>query len=150
MEQDRIRFLVAVILGFIVMILFAAITVNIFDLIPLAGPFFGGLAAGYYYGKADLTAGSAGPFFGGLAAGPDDGKDRLTAGSAGFLAGIFGAVAVGLDFLLNLGLARTTGLQIPEIAGIVFLLLALIYFPILAFIGGILGGLLRPNPPHAS
>ncbi len=141
MEQDRVRFSVAVILGFVVMVLFAVLTVNILDFIPLAGPFFGGLAAGYYNGKDPLLPESSGPFFSGLAAG--DGKAHLTDGSAGFLSGIFGAIVIGFDFFLNTGLVRAAGLQIPELAGLFLLLVAFIYFPVLAFIGGVFGGLLR-------
>ncbi|HSQ94302.1 MAG TPA: hypothetical protein VLL74_08420 [Methanoregula sp.] len=148
MEQNRVRFASAVVLGFIVMVIFAVITVNILDLIPLAGPFFGGLAAGYYNGKDPLLPESSGPFFSGLAAG--DRKTHLTDGSAGFLSGIFGAVVVGFDFFLNTGLVRAAGLQIPEIGGLVFLLIALIYFPVLAFIGGVIGGLLKRRASPAS
>ena len=148
MEQNRVRFASAVVLGFIVMVIFAVITVNILDLIPLAGPFFGGLAAGYYNGKDPLLPESSGPFFSGLAAG--DRKTHLTDGSAGFLSGIFGAVVVGFDFFLNTGLVRAAGLQIPEIGGLVFLVMALIYFPVLAFIGGVIGGLLKRRASPAS
>ena len=118
-EKFRFRWW-GVVLGFIVMVFFALITVNVLRFIPLAGPFVGGLAAGY-----------------------TGGKDALSGALAGISAGILGALAVSADFLMNLGYLRAAVPAIPEIAGILFLGLALIYFPVLAFIGGAIGAVLR-------
>ena len=120
MDEERTRFATAAVAGFIVMILFALVTVNFLKLIPLAGPFAGGLVAGYLCGK-----------------------DYLTGGKAGMAAGTFGALAVWADFILNTNYLPSAVPSFPGIAGVLFLILAIIYFPVLAFIGGAFGGFLK-------
>jgi len=119
MKQETIRYGSAIIAGAIVMILFALVTINVMKLIPLAGPFVGGLVAGLIVGK-----------------------DFINGGKAAALAGWVGAVVVSLDFMLNTGYFPTA-VPIPASAGIFFLIVAIFYFPILAFIGGAAGGIIR-------
>jgi hypothetical protein len=120
MEKEKTRFGIAVILGFIVMILFALVWVNRLDMIPVPGPFFGGIVAGYLAGK-----------------------DFLNGGKAGLISGIFGAIAVSIDLMLNTRYLMTAIPSFSQLAGVLFLIVAIIYFPVLAFIGGALGGLLK-------
>ena len=119
MDQEKIRFGTAVVAGAVVMILFALVTVNIMRLIPLAGPFIGGLVAGFLAGK-----------------------DFQNGGKAGALAGWLGAVFVWVDIMMNTGFFPTA-IPLPPAAGVFFLIVAIFYFPILAFIGGAAGGILR-------
>ena len=114
------RFWWAVIGGVVVMILIALITVNILKFVPFVSPFIGGLAAGLIYGKGYLDG-----------------------GKAGIIAGLIGAVVVAIDFVASLGLLQGAVPQIPAFTGILFLVLALFYFPILSFIGGTIGGGIR-------
>ena len=78
MEQEKIQFTVAIIIGFVVMILFGIITVNIMQLIPIFGPFVGGIVAGIIAGK-----------------------NFLNGAKAALIAGLLGAVAVSVDFIAN-------------------------------------------------
>jgi hypothetical protein len=120
MEQDVKNFWTGVIIGFIVMILFALITVNILKFFPIFGPFFGGLVAG-------LIAR----------------KDVMNAGEAGLAAGILGAVFASIDFLLNTGYMKGATLIFAEFTGLLFLFTMIAYFVIIGFIGGAIGGVLR-------
>jgi hypothetical protein len=120
MEKEKIQFGAAVIIGFIVMLLFGILTVNIMQFIPIFGPFIGGLVAG-------LIAG----------------KDFLNGGKAGLVAGLFGAVGVAIDIMANTSYFKIAIPQFPQFAGFIFLIIAIFYFPILAFIGGAIGGRLR-------
>jgi len=118
MEREKRHFRIAVVLGFLVMILFAILNVNTLGLIPVLGPLAGGIVAGVFAGKSYA-----------------DGA------IAGLVSGIFGAIAVLLDFILKTGYLRAAIPQVPEVLGVVFLLLAMIlYFPLLAYIGGAIGG----------
>jgi hypothetical protein len=117
MDKEKLRFSAAIIAGFMVMVLFAMITVNIMQLIPLVGPFVGGLVAG-------LIAG----------------KDFLNGAKAGIVAGFLGAVGVALDVMAATSYLKSAVPQFPQVAGVLFLVVALFYFPILAFLGGALGG----------
>jgi hypothetical protein len=121
MVSSREPFWPAVILGFFVMILLAVLSVNTFDLIPVLGPLFGGIAAGFFAGK-DVSNGA----------------------KAGLTAGTFGTFAVLFDFILKTGLLKAAIPLVSGGMGLVFLLAAMvIYFPILAFIGGAIGGAIR-------
>jgi hypothetical protein len=120
MEKETIRFAAAVVAGFIVMILIGFIFANIMQTIPLTGPFIGGIVAG-------LVAG----------------KDYLNGGKAAVFAGLLGAVGVAFDVMANTAYFRMDVPQFPQVAGIFFLILAIIYFPFLAFLGGTVGGALR-------
>ncbi len=111
---------VAIIAGVVVMILFALVSVNIFESVPIIGPFAGGIVAGVIAGKGVINGGKAGLF-----------------------AGLIGAVLVSLDFMANLGVLRTTLSPLPEVTGVLFLVVALFYFSIIAFLGGAIGGKLR-------
>ncbi len=123
MTNERALFVAGVLAGLIVMILSALVMVNVFGFIPIVGPFIGGLVAGLVVGK-----------------------DFFTGAKAGIIAGLLGAVAVAIDFsshttyLLGATAGFTAGL------GILYLVLALFYFPILGFIGGAIGGYLRKEP----
>src|SRR5512138_1003297 len=114
------RFWMSVALGVIVMILIAIFTVNALDLVPLVGPFVGGLVAGWALRK-----------------------DFLRGGIAGVAAGLIGAVIVAFDFMMQTGYTRAALSHFRPIADLFFLGVALIYFPVLGFIGGAIGGLLR-------
>ncbi len=110
----------AVVFGILVMIVFVLVTVNILDIIPLAGPFVGGVAAGY-----------AG------------GKNYLSGGRAGIVSALAGAFIVSADVLLQTGFLAAVVPHTREIAFLLFFLVSLIYFPVLGFIGGAAGGILR-------
>ncbi len=120
MEKEKIQFAAAVVTGFIIMILFAVFTVNIMQLIPLFGPFVGGLVAGFIAGKGILNG-----------------------GRAALMAGLLGAVAVAVDLMADTSYLKMAIPASPQIVGLVFLLVALLYFPILAFIGGVFGATIR-------
>lgn len=120
MEQASKHFWIAVIAGFMVMIGFALISVNIMKFIPLASPFLGGLVAGLIVGR-----------------------DYLTGGKAAIFAGILGAFIVSFDFIMNTGYFQGAVPQVAEIGGLLVLLTGIIYYPILAFIGGVMGGVLK-------
>ena len=118
MEREKQQFWTAVILGFLVMILVAILNVNTLGLIPVLGPLAGGIIAGFFAGK-----------------GYADGA------KAGLTSGIFGMIAVLIDFILKTGYLRAAIPQVAQVLGVAFLLLAMIiYFPILAYIGGAIGG----------
>ena len=55
MEREKQQFWTAVILGFLVMILVAILNVNTLGLIPVLGPFAGGIIPGSSRGKAMRT-----------------------------------------------------------------------------------------------
>jgi uncharacterized protein YqgC (DUF456 family) len=120
MKQDVKNFWMGVIIGFIVTILFAFVTVNILKFFPIFGPFVGGLVAG-------LIAR----------------KDVMNAGKAGLAAGALGAIFASIDFLLNTGFLKGTTLIFAEITGFLFLFSMIAYFVIIGFIGGAIGGVLR-------
>ncbi len=120
MEQEKKRFTAAIVVGFIVMVLFALVTVNLLDLIPLVGPFIGGLVAGYIAGK-----------------------DFQNGAKAGVIAGFLGAVVISLDLMMNIGYFTKAVPQLPPEAGVLFLVVAIFYFPTLAFLGGAAGGIIR-------
>ena len=119
MEQEKIQFTVAIIIGFVVMILFGIITVNIMQLIPIFGPFVGGIVAGIIAGK-----------------------NFLNGAKAALIAGLLGAVAVSVDFIANTLYVTMAVPQYFQIFGVFFLVISLFYFSILAFLGGALGGAL--------
>ena len=120
MEKNDLLFWKAVIGGVVVMILIALVTVNILKFVPFVSPFIGGLAAGLIYGKGFLEG-----------------------SKVGIVSGLLGAVAVGIDFMTRLGLLQGAVPQVPAFTGILFLVLALFYFPILSLIGGTIGGGIR-------
>lgn len=120
MEQEKIRFGTAIITGVIVMVFFGLFTVNIMASVPLAGPFIGGIVAGYLAGK-----------------------DFLNGAKAGIVAGFIGAVLVAFDVIYNISFIRMSVPRFPGIDGVLFLVLALFYFPVLSFIGGAVGGMTR-------
>lgn len=122
MERATIQFIAAVIAGLVVMILFAGVTVNLMQSIPIAGPFVGGLVAGAIAGTR---------------------RDYLRGGLAGAVAGLLGAVVVAADLMADTSLLRIAVPPFPKLAGFLFLVVAVFYFPILAFIGGVFGGMVR-------
>jgi hypothetical protein len=121
MEQGQKNFWLAVVAGIIVMIVFGLITVNILSFIPLAGPFIGGLVAG-------LIAR----------------KDVMNGGKAGLVAGIIAAVVISIDMMLGLGYLQGSVAILVTAAGGLVMIMEIIYFAILGFIGGALGAALRP------
>jgi hypothetical protein len=120
MKQETASFLAGVIAGLIVMFLVALVLVNLLDFIPLVSPIIGGLVAGFIAGK-------------GVANG----------GKAGTATGLLGAVIISLDFLLRIGYLQGLTLAFRSVHADLFLLLAAMYFAILGFISGAVGGYLR-------
>ncbi|HUH79460.1 MAG TPA: DUF5518 domain-containing protein [Methanoregula sp.] len=127
MEQEKMRFVEAIIAGVVVTVIFGIVTVNILASVPLAGPFIGGIVAGYVAGK-----------------------DFLNGAKAGIITGFIGAVLVALDVIANIPFIREAVPQFTPVGGILFLVLALFYFPILSFIGGAIGGIARAGPKPAA
>lgn len=125
MDKEKIRYIIAIIAGFLVMILFAMITVNIMELIPFFGPVVGGFVAGLIAGKGYMNG-----------------------GKAAVVAGLMGAVGVGLDMMADTSFFKVAIPQSPQIAGLLFLIVALFYFPVLSLIGGVLGGALEEKIRH--
>jgi len=121
MAQERDNFWMAVIIGVVVMILFALITVNIFQLIPIFGPFIGGLVSGLIARKSIMNG-----------------------GKAGLIAGIIGGVIVSIDFLLGTSFLQGSVAPFAAAAGSLVIIIAIIYFAILGWIGGAVGAVLRP------
>lgn len=122
MDKEKIRFIVAIIAGLIVMILFAIVTVNIMQLIPFFGPVIGGFVAGLIAGWGFLNG-----------------------GKAAVVAGFMGPIGVGLDMMADTAFFKVAVPQSPQIAGLLFLVLARFNFPILSLFGGVLGGALEPK-----
>jgi len=120
MDTDSRNFWLAVLAGVIVMLGFALVFVNIFDFVPFIGPFVGGLAAG-------LVAR----------------KGLLYGGRAGLVSGMAAGLVVSLDYLLGTGFLQGASIQIATATVSVFIIMSIIYFAILAFIGGALGGWIR-------
>jgi ABC-type multidrug transport system permease subunit len=120
MDQDAKNLWMGVVVGFILMIVFAAITVNVMKFIPLLGPFIGGLVAGYMVKK-----------------------DIMEGGKAGLYAGIFASIVVSLDFVV--GSKYLQGATMAFIVGTGFLVLiaTVIYFAVLGFIGGSIGWMIK-------
>jgi len=120
MDIPTKNFWIAVVIGVIVMLGFALVFVNMFQFVPFVGPFIGGLAAGLI-GR----------------------KSLLDGGRAGLVSGIAGGLIVSLDYLLDTGLLRGATLPVATAAGSIFVITSILYFAILAFIGGAIGGLAR-------
>ncbi|MDD1705335.1 MAG: DUF5518 domain-containing protein [Methanoregula sp.] len=121
MDKNDIRFGTAIVGGVVVMLLLSLVTINILRLIPFISPVIGGVAAGLIIGKGHING-----------------------AKAGVVAGLIGAVVVGIDFELSTSLLSKAVPAFPPFTGVLFLVLALFYFPILSFIGGAIGGALRP------
>jgi hypothetical protein len=120
MKQETRNFVLGVIAGLIVMFLIAILTVNIIGMVPFVSPFIGGLVAGYIARK-----------------------DILTGGKAGVATGVLGAVVISLDFLIRTGYLHGITDAFQSIGPDVFMLGVIIYFAVLGFIGGAIGGYLR-------
>ncbi|MDD1682961.1 MAG: DUF5518 domain-containing protein [Methanoregula sp.] len=120
MDTETKTFWIAVIAGIIAMLAFAAVTVNIFHLIPILNPFVGGLVAGLIVRK--------GPLYG---------------GRAGVVSGIAGGLIVFLDYLIGTGFIKGATIAVAALTGSIFLIVLLPYFAILALIGGAVGGQIR-------
>ncbi len=119
MDKDTQTFWISVIAGIIVMLAFAVAFVNTVKFVPFIGPFVGGLVAGLIR------------------------RGLLPGGKAGLVSGIVGGLIVSIDYLLGTGYLQ--GAAIPMIIpiGSVFIIMSIIYFAILAFIGGAVGGWAR-------
>jgi Family of unknown function (DUF5518) len=132
MMEGTGRFWLGVLAGLIIMFAVALITVNLLALLPLAGPFLGGIVAG-------LIAG----------------KDILNGGKAGFVTGALGAVAISLDFLIRTGYLQGVTVAFRFLSSEIFIVGVTVYLVILGSLGGALGGYLRcgyrqceaPSPP---
>ena len=120
MNAETKAFWTAVITGVIVMLALAVIFVNMFNFVPFVGPFVGGLVAGLMIRRGLLEGGKAGLF-----------------------SGVIGGLIVSLDYLLGTGFLKGATIQIATATVSVFVIMSIIYFAILAFIGGAIGGLVR-------
>jgi hypothetical protein len=120
MKQETRNFVLGVIAGLIVMFLVAILTVNILGLVPFISPFIGGLVAGYIARK-----------------------DILIGGKAGVATGVLGAIVISLDFLIRTGYLQGLTRAFQFIGPDLFILGVIMYFAILGYIGGAIGGYLR-------
>ena len=120
MDQDAKNLWMAVVIGFILMIVFAVISIDVLNFIPLLGPFVGGLVAGYMVKK-----------------------DIMEGGKAGLYAAIFAAIVVSLD--VTYGLKYLQGATMAFVVGTGWLVLiaTVIYFAMLGFIGGAIGWMVK-------
>ncbi|MGB9176079.1 MAG: DUF5518 domain-containing protein [Methanoregula sp.] len=120
MDTEVKTFWISVITGVIVMLVFAVVFVNVFHLIPIVNPFVGGLAAGLIAGRGALYG-----------------------ARAGLAAGMAGGVIVSLDYLFGTGFFMGVSIPVAALTGILLVIVAIMYFGILAFIGGAVGGQVR-------
>ena len=120
MNAETKTFWTAVITGVIVMLAFAVIFVNMFSFVPFIGPFVGGLVAGLMIRRG-----------------------LLEGGRAGLYSGIAGGFIVSLDYLLGTGFLKGATIPVEYATVSIFVIMSIIYFAILAFIGGAIGGLAR-------
>jgi hypothetical protein len=120
MEQDVKNLWIGVVIGFIIMIVFALISIRSLIFIPLLGPFVGGLVAGYIVHK-----------------------DIMSGGKAGLCAGILAAIVVSLDFMLGLKYLQGATMSFIVGTGSLVLIATVIYFALLGFIGGSIGWMLK-------
>jgi len=120
MDQDAKNLWMGVVIGFIVMIVFAVISISVLNFIPLLGPFVGGLVAGYIVHK-----------------------DIMNAGKAGMYAAIFAAIVVSLDFTLGLKYMQGATMAFVVGTGWLVLIATVIYFALLGFIGGAIGWMVK-------
>jgi ABC-type multidrug transport system permease subunit len=120
MDQDAKNLWTGVVIGFIVMIVFAVISIDVLNFIPLLGPFVGGLVAGYIVDK-----------------------DIMNAGKAGMYAAIFAAIVVSLDFTLGLKYMQGATMAFVVGTGWLVLIATVIYFALLGFIGGAIGWMVK-------
>jgi hypothetical protein len=120
MKEETGRFWLGVITGLVVMFLVSLVTVNLLDLLPLFSPFLGGLVAGLIAGRAILNG-----------------------GKAGIATGVLGAIVISLDFLIRTGYLQGLTVAFRSVNADLFIIVAILYFAILAFIGGSIGGYLR-------
>jgi len=120
MDQDAKNLWMGVVIGFLLMIVFALISIDVLNFIPLLGPFVGGVAAGYFVHK-----------------------DIMNGGKAGMYAGIFAAIVVSLD--VTYGLKYMQGATMAFVVGTGWLVLiaTVIYFALLGFIGGSIGWMVK-------
>jgi hypothetical protein len=120
MATERDKFWMAVIIGFLVMLAFALITVNLLKFIPLLGPFIGGLVAGLIVRR-----------------------NLIEGGKAGLVAGIIGGVVVSIDYLLGTAILQGILEPFAAFAGVLLVFIVVIYFAILGWIGGAIGAMIR-------
>ena len=119
MDTDTKNFWISVIAGIIVMLAFALAFVNVLKFVPFIGPFVGGLVAGLIR------------------------RGLLNGGKAGLVSGIIGGLVVSLDYLLGTGFLQGAAIPVAIPLDSVFIIMSVIYFAILAFIGGAVGGWAR-------
>jgi ABC-type multidrug transport system permease subunit len=120
MDQDAKNLWMGVVVGFILMIVFAAISINVLKFIPLLGPLVGGLVAGYMVKK-----------------------DIMEGGKAGLYAAIFAAIVVSLDVTYGLKYLQGATMSFVPGTGWLVLIATVIYFAMLGFIGGAVGWMVR-------
>lgn len=119
MDTETKTFWISVVAGIIVMLAFAVAFVNILKFVPFIGPFVGGLVAGLIR------------------------RGLLSGGKAGLVSGIVGGLVVSLDYLLGTGFLQGAAIPVVVPVDSVFIIMSIIYFAILAFIGGAIGGWAR-------
>ncbi len=119
MDTEKKTFWISVIAGVIVMLAFALVFINVLKFVPFIGPFVGGLAAGFIR------------------------RGLLSGGKAGLVSGVIGGLVVSLDYLLGTGYLQGATLPVVIPIGSSFVIMSIIYFAFLAFIGGAISGWAR-------
>jgi hypothetical protein len=102
------------------MIVFALISIDVLNFIPLLGPFVGGIAAGYIVRK-----------------------DIMSSGNAGLYAAILAAIVVSLDVTYGLKFMQDATMAFVVGTGWLVLIATVIYFALLGFIGGAIGWMIH-------
>ncbi len=120
MDQDAKNLWMGVVIGFLLMIVFALISIDVLNFIPLLGPFVGGVVAGYMVKK-----------------------DIMSGGNAGLYAGILAAIVVALDVTYGLKYLQGATMSYVPGTGWLILIATVIYFALLGFIGGAIGWMLN-------
>lgn len=122
MDTEIRTFWISVIAGVIAMVVFAFVTINIYHLIPIISPFVGGLVTGLIVRR-----------------------DAMSSGKAGVVAGIVGGIVIIFDFLLGTKLLENLSSPLAVLAGGFMIIVAVPYYAIFAFIGGVAGGIMAPR-----
>lgn len=117
MDTETKTFWIAVTAVVVVMLAFAAVTVNIWHLLPVVNPFIGGLVSGLLARRGSLGG-----------------------AREGTVAGVAGGVIVFTDFLLGTAFLQNMTAPMATVAGGLWLLAVIPYSAILALLGGVIGG----------
>lgn len=117
---------IPVIAGVIAMAVFAVVTINIYHFVPIISPFVGGLVTGLMVRR-----------------------DAMSGGRAGAFAGLAGGIIILLDFVLGTKVLESMTSPVAVLAGGFLVIVLIPYYVILAFIGGVIGGMTVPRTKTA-